>query len=115
VQKVTLLACVLLVSCQPKQVADAETAVKEKLSDPDSAKFRNVSIDANGLAVCGEVMSRNFMGGYTGYHTFYYDTFTHEVGMPDFWEAGSQAATYEAAAYKLSCQDAVKRAQRSGI
>jgi hypothetical protein len=43
------------------------------LTDPDSAKFRNESIKWKNLrpvALCGEVNTKNRMGGYVGYKKF---------------------------------------------
>jgi hypothetical protein len=48
-------------------------AVKEKLKDPDSAKFRNVFFSRgtdNVPCSCGEVNARNAFGGYIGYQRF---------------------------------------------
>ncbi|WP_445773837.1 hypothetical protein [Shewanella sp.] len=47
--------------------------VKQKLIDADSAKFQNLSRVVNSKnedAVCGEVNSRNRMGGYAGFSNF---------------------------------------------
>jgi len=55
---------------QDKQQAQIELAaqkVKERLIDSDSAKFRNQKGN------CGEVNSKNRMGGYTGYSRYIYD------------------------------------------
>ncbi|MFW2039290.1 hypothetical protein ACG92Y_12385 [Acinetobacter ursingii] len=51
---------------QKAQITLAETKVREKLLDPDSAKFRN----QNGN--CGEVNSKNRMGGYVGFSRYIY-------------------------------------------
>ncbi|NBB15158.1 hypothetical protein GVN21_07290 [Caulobacter sp. SLTY] len=53
--------------------AAARKAVRWKLADPDSAKFRNVFVVAKpgqAKAVCGEVNAKNQMGGYAGYKRF---------------------------------------------
>jgi hypothetical protein len=56
---------------------DAYTAAKMNLEaalkDPDSAKYRNLfvsRISGGGLALCGEVNSKNGFGGYTGFKGF---------------------------------------------
>lgn len=46
----------------------AESAIREALADPDSAKFRNVK-EISGI-VCGEVNAKNRLGGYVGYVRF---------------------------------------------
>jgi hypothetical protein len=50
---------------------DAEIAVRKELTDPASAQFQNVV--AKGEYVCGEVNSKNKMGGYIGFRHFYVD------------------------------------------
>ncbi len=46
--------------------------VTEHLKDPSSATFRNLTLTQgeSGLALCGEVNSKNSFGGYTGYSEF---------------------------------------------
>jgi hypothetical protein len=44
--------------------------VKERLFDPDSAQFRNVQVAPTGDTMCGEVNSKNKMGGYVGFKQF---------------------------------------------
>jgi hypothetical protein len=43
-------------------------AVKQQLSDPSSAMFRNVRFFE--VAICGEVNSKDASGAYTGYTRF---------------------------------------------
>jgi len=59
-------------SAKPKQVADAEEAVRFQLVDPKSADFRNLFVSKSGV-VCGEVNSKNRFGGYVGFRAFFYD------------------------------------------
>jgi len=48
--------------------AGQRTVVRDHLSDPDSAKFRNDHASARDAKVwCGEVNARNRMGGMAGY------------------------------------------------
>lgn len=61
----------------PQQTTQIEGVVRESLIDPASATFRNIrAFDAtltDGSAyryVCGEVNSKNRMGGYAGYSAF---------------------------------------------
>jgi hypothetical protein len=58
-----------------KQIAWNEAgkdALKGKLKDPDSAKFRNVNFySGSGTPVtCGEVNAKNSFGGYGGFERF---------------------------------------------
>lgn len=52
-------------------------AVKERLTDPDSAAFRNEQIMGSSLAafsgvlVCGQVNVKNQAGGYVGFKEYY--------------------------------------------
>ena len=52
----------------------AENAVSRQLIDPDSAQFRDLVKVDDGAYVCGEVNSKNRMGGYTGFTEFMYET-----------------------------------------
>jgi hypothetical protein len=54
-------------------ISSAQQAVKRKLLDERSARFRDVSVvvQSSGMkAVCGEVNSKNRAGGYAGYQHF---------------------------------------------
>ena len=50
----------------------ATDQVRQKLKDPDSARFQNVRLVpyASGKVVCGEVNAKNSYGGYVGYTPF---------------------------------------------
>lgn len=53
----------------------AKIAIAEKLRDPDSAKFRDLSMhkSENGnQCVIGYVNGKNAFGGYTGFSIFFY-------------------------------------------
>ena len=52
----------------PKVLLVAREAVKDRLKDPDSAKFKSEKI--NGTTVCGEVNSKNSYGGYIGFKRY---------------------------------------------
>lgn len=75
-----ILGALLLSGCDLNgSMGQAEDAVREKLADPDSAKFRDlrvvVSTTRKGSrleAVCGDVNAKNRMGGYSGYTPFAY-------------------------------------------
>lgn len=54
---------------QYRPIQAARTLVVERLSDPQSAQFRNEVI-YGGTIVCGEVNARNRMGGYVGFRWF---------------------------------------------
>ncbi len=57
-------------------VVYAQDAVREKLKDPASAKFRNLFVHKARLedkeipVVCGEVNAKNAFGGYSGFQYF---------------------------------------------
>jgi len=54
-----------------QEVVALHDAIKRQLKDPESAQFRNIMLTRqdNGLA-CGEVNSKNSLGGYVGFHPF---------------------------------------------
>ncbi|HEV2747590.1 MAG TPA: hypothetical protein VGW34_09870 [Allosphingosinicella sp.] len=62
----------LLASACSSANGEAEDAVRQQLTDPSSAEFRNVVARDSG-ATCGEVNSKNKMGGYDGFRRFIYD------------------------------------------
>ena len=68
-----MLAASLMIGCSTKsrQIAEAEEAVQLQLIDPNSADFRNVFVSKSGV-VCGEVNSKNRLGGYVGFRAFFY-------------------------------------------
>jgi len=54
-----------------KEIAAIETAVKENLKDPDSAKFNfGQYLDNKSQVYCGYVNAKNSYGGYTGNQLF---------------------------------------------
>ncbi|MGE5565977.1 MAG: hypothetical protein ACM3YN_07485 [Parcubacteria group bacterium] len=75
-------------------MAAAQASVKAKLTDPDSAEFRNLYVReqaSHTKAVCGEVNARNRAGGYNGFqHFISAGTDDHtwlEEEVPDFASA----------------------------
>jgi hypothetical protein len=58
-------------------ILKAENAVRETLSDPEAARFKDISVSAHLLPgekpkVCGWVNAKNKFGGYVGFRSFYY-------------------------------------------
>lgn len=54
-------------------IEHAQNVIKEKLKDPESARFRRVygaQGEVEKIAICGEVNAKNSYGGYTGYKPF---------------------------------------------
>lgn len=65
------------VQLSTSQSASIQSQVKDRLIDPGSATFRNIraqdrsfSDGTKSRVICGEVNSRNRMGGYAGFSTF---------------------------------------------
>jgi hypothetical protein len=59
------------IAASPGEIA--QEAVRNHLKDPDSARFRNVTIirvEPDGAVVCGEVNAKNSYGGYVGFRRF---------------------------------------------
>lgn len=75
--------------------ADAQSAVSQKLRDPDSAEFSNLRVSTKGGAdvVCGEVNSRNGFGGMggkqqfisNGYNLSFLEEEVVDGGWPEVW------------------------------
>ena len=63
--------------------------IKMQLTDPYSAQFENMKTTANRDILCGQVNSKNQMGGYEGARDFVYDRTTGDaliqpfLGVPD--------------------------------
>jgi hypothetical protein len=58
-----------------KETPSTEELIKSKLTDPDSARFRNVMAVrpksfSSGFLFCGEVNAKNQLGGYVGFQPF---------------------------------------------
>jgi hypothetical protein len=90
-KKLSILATLTIVSgialASPKELAKekrlqerrdaqmmdaAKKAISYSLVDPDSAKFREVFVAPNQVAICGEVNAKNSFGGYVGFRKFMY-------------------------------------------
>lgn len=56
----------------PEEIARAQAVISRQLIDPASAQFQITTIQHLGAAVvfCGQVNSKNRLGGYTGFHPF---------------------------------------------
>ena len=57
-----------------QMVDAAKKRIAYSLTDPDSAKFREVFVAPNQVAVCGDVNAKNSFGGYTGFRKFIYSS-----------------------------------------
>lgn len=69
-------------------ITELRKPVLAELSDPDSALFRNERIGGNwlvtGSILCGEVNSKNRMGGYIGYMPFTsWGKISADIGVDD--------------------------------
>lgn len=51
-------------------IAKVKQDILDSMKDPDSTKFRNITTSEDGSFVCGEVNSKNSMGGYMGFKKF---------------------------------------------
>lgn len=61
-----------LSGCGITPAGEAEEAVRRRLDDPDSAKFRNVEVcSKDQTLVSGDVNSKNHFGGYDGFQPFF--------------------------------------------
>jgi hypothetical protein len=68
-----ILASALLcvTGCQDSRISKARDAVKEKMIDPDSAKFEQVELCPASDMVHGEVNGKNRLGAYAGSNIFF--------------------------------------------
>lgn len=59
-------------SQERRWILKGQESIKEKLKDPESAKFKDVFFsDLGGVPVtCGQVNSKNSFNGYTGFQKF---------------------------------------------
>ncbi|AVR21430.1 hypothetical protein L0Z13_15215 [Burkholderia multivorans] len=57
-------------SVSPEDEKAIKQAIIHELTDPDSAKFREIRISADGNTACGYVNAKNKFGGYTGFKIF---------------------------------------------
>lgn len=62
---IMVAGCSMLPGSEANRFAKAEGAVRDVLVDPDSAKFKSMSVSFEGN-VCGMVNSKNRFGGYNG-------------------------------------------------
>ena len=84
------------------EFAAAKTAMRQKLNDPDSARFDDlfkVTTDT-GEAVCGLVNSKNRMGGYVGNTGF---IFEKSLNRATLLFSGANDPDYSAAAAAAYC------------
>ncbi len=85
---------------QDKQKAQIELAaskVKDSLLDPDSAKFRNQK------GYCGEVNSKNRMGGYVGFSRYIYMPEDGLVRIESDTQSGTSSVLMDAL-WKIKCE-----------
>lgn len=87
---VTLALAVPLSACEGTR-GDAETAVRESLKDPDSARFGEYYFNEKTQKGCLVVNAKNSMGGYTGNQTAYltrkdekWSMYLFEIGGLDY-------------------------------
>lgn len=66
-----LILLLLCVGCTDNSIATANKAIERELIDPGSVQYRNVKAYPGGR-VCGELNSKNRMGGYVGFKNFIY-------------------------------------------
>lgn len=80
---VLILIVVTLAGCETRSVADAKKAVEDKLKDPESAQFKEITKTntPDQPLICGKYNAKNAMGGYVGFRTFMY--FKGRIYMSD--------------------------------
>lgn len=86
------------------KLAAIQDAIKSRLKDPDSARFRDVYIFDGTDFVCGEVNAKNSMGGYTGFTTFMASLIVEGeviIALPVFIDSPSERNAFHHCAYKI--------------
>lgn len=71
---ILLLAALALAGCDnqaDKAIVSAQELLRSTLLDPDSAQFREATFNPATKTVCGQVNSKNRLGGYVGFTPFY--------------------------------------------
>lgn len=51
-------------------IATAQRKIADRLKDPEAARFRDVTYNAETGVACGQVNTKNSFGGYIGYQDF---------------------------------------------
>ena len=82
--------------------AKGKAAVLEQLTDPESANFRDIKVYAgvdyfgtpNVDVVCGQVNSKNRMGGYVGFHPFRWTSHDGKLLITDGGFAAAELDKY---------------------
>lgn len=91
-KRIALLPLALcLTACDPHGFRAARQAVRERLKDPDAAKFTDLRQCVSGKGVIGFVNSKNSYGGYAGSERFIYI-----FGSVIFPDQGDSALSLEA-------------------
>lgn len=65
-------------------VGEAQKLIKRQLTDPYSAQFDDLRVNADLSVLCGSVNSKNQMGGYAGARDFVYDRNTGRALIQPF-------------------------------
>lgn len=79
------------VGIEPTTLAKLLTAVSDQLRDPESSRFRRITVGNSSTlkAICGEVNGKNAMGAYAGYSTFIFFT---QTGAANVYALGTDDA-----------------------
>lgn len=74
---IVALTFMAIAGCRESEIDKARSEVKKSLIDPDSATFRSEKVVPHSgyegaFWVCGQVNSKNRLGGYVGYKDYAY-------------------------------------------
>lgn len=78
----------LLEGAKAVALSEVQNTVRAGLKDPESARFSDVRISADGKYACGEVNAKNAMGGYVGSVGFLLQLSTKRVELMPQERAG---------------------------
>jgi hypothetical protein len=86
-----------------KKVKTTQDSFRMTLIDPNSAMFQDVKMYEDG-ALCGQVNSKNRMGGYVGFTSFYYKDGTSLVHQEAVVPSGGPLDTDSWSSYVASSE-----------
>lgn len=94
------VGCLGILHFGPGSERDALNRLSEQLKDPSSAQFKDVVLSH--VYVCGQVNSKNSMGGYVGFKHFMADRYGNE--FETYFESDERGDHFIASLWGEFCQ-----------
>lgn len=90
-----------------KKIKELEAVLVKSFKDPDSVKFKDLSLNSSGDGLCGYVNAKNSYGAYVGFTEFVYDVDGVRVrpdGCTDDQDVGQDACyIYKKVKTQIGC------------